>query len=225
MLIVRVASSAAEYAAEIMLALSLFRIPFNYIKIVTIAIVMAALSHYFRAVPDLTSFLTITTLLIEIVLLGILFNLPILYSLLIAILGFLAASILEYAVIYFSVELNFAKIEDIEINPLISSVVILTTACIILVFTYFFQTRKIGFMFMPSIFTMKQAVRGYNFGLSAVLIVSIAILQISSTIYIKFSVYGIILGSMALLFLIAIYIAYKHNKKLINEKYERLSKK
>lgn len=221
-MIVKILASAIEFFAGTALALSLFRIPLNYKRIALIAVIISLISTYFRFVPELMPYHSLSILVSQTALLIVLFYLPIFYSILITVMGLLLSVSLEYAVVYAATELlHVTTIEEASSNVLIYSLLILTAAIIIGLVTYFFQTRKIGFMFMAGRFSVRQAVRAYNFSLSAILIVCFLLYQLANISVQQLKVHGLILIGLSASLLIALYISFKQNKKFLVERYER----
>jgi hypothetical protein len=70
--------------------------------------------------------------------------------------------------------------------------------------------------------TVRYVLKKYNIIIAAVILVSIISFQLVSVSYNKFSVHTFGLLIMLILFCGGSILAYKQNKKLLNEKYERL---
>jgi hypothetical protein len=224
MIAIKVLASTFEFIAAIMFAFALFRIPLNYKKITLISFIMSVLGHYIRSIPNLDQFSALSVIICQVILIFVFFNLPIFYSLLISIICILSVGLFEFAVMWLSVQLKINSIAVIQDNPIYTSLVLISAGCIALILSLILQKKKIGFMFMAGRFTVRQAVSAYNFAISAILIVALVSLQVGTIAVKSFNIHGLILISLALILLSAILIAYKQNRKLLDEKYERLSR-
>jgi cbb3-type cytochrome oxidase subunit 3 len=223
-LIVKFIFSTVELCTATVLALSLFRFPLRYNigKILLISVTMASFAFYLREFAMLKNYAVLSMISVEMILITLLFSLPIYYSLLISIVGFMLGGIIEYFVMTLATLLNLTSVELIKTNYVHSSLIFIATAIIISLITYYIRYRKFGFMFMANKLTMKIAIQRYNFSLSGVLVIFLLFIQLTSLSYDRISIHSFILISLSLVFIIGIIIAYKHNKKLLREKYERL---
>lgn len=203
----------------IMLSLSAFRLQIRYSlhKIVLIAAIMTTISLYIRLGINNPSFAVLPTFVSEIVLMTLLFRLPLLFSFLISLIGTLAGATIELAFVWIEVSLNLVTVQELQNNNVYVQV---PTTIIILLIMAFLLRRKIGFHF-----TMRDAIRGYNFYLSAILIIAVLLLQIEIYTFEKSLVHIVIPIVSAIVFLLSIYLAYKHNQKLWKERRERLEKR
>lgn len=226
-LLVKFCFSTIELIAVMIFTLSIFRFPlrYNYSKIFIISISMSSLAFYLREIALLKNYALFSMMSAEMILLTILFSLPLYYSLVITIIGIMLAGIVEYSVMTCATLLNLTNSEISRTNYIHSSSVFLVTTILVLLMTVYIRYRKFGFMFIANKLTMKQAIKKYNFALSAVIIVFLLILQLISLSYRKFTSHSYILIIIAIVGMIGIVIAYKHNKRLINDKHERLKKR
>jgi hypothetical protein len=221
---IKVLASTFEFIAAIIFAFALFRIPVDYKKTFIISVIVSVLSYYIRSIPDIGNFVPLSIIICQVILIFIFFRLPIFYSLLITILCILETALFEFSVMWLVVNLKLTSMVMIQTNPLHTILIVICAGCISLILAWILRKKKIGFMFMVGRFTVRQSVSAYNFGISAALIISLAILQVAVIAVNRFNVHGIILISLAIILLGAIYIAYRQNRKLLDEKYERLGK-
>jgi hypothetical protein len=207
-----------------MLALSIFRFPirYNYGKIAVISITVSSLAFYLREFAMLKGYAVLSMLASEMILITLLFSLPIYYALLISIVGFMLGGIVEYAVMSAATQLGLTSAEIARTRFVHSSAVFFVSSLINIGITWYIRYRKFGFMFMANKLTLQQALKKYNFALSAVIVVFLLIMQVTSLSYNQSSIHTFILVILSVAFIVGITIAYKHNKRLLNEKYERL---
>ncbi|CAG7625752.1 hypothetical protein PAESOLCIP111_02759 [Paenibacillus solanacearum] len=211
--------SSLEYIAMLMLSLSAFRLQIRYSlhKIVLIAVIMTIVSMYIRVGLGLSSFAVLPTFVSEIVMIVILFRLPLLFSFLISLIGTLATATIELVFVSIEVATNLVTVEDLQNN---NAYVQIPTIIVILLIMSFLLTRKIGFHF-----TMRDAIRGYNFYLSAILVIAVLLLQFELYSFERSLVHVLIPVISTVVFLLCIYLSYKHNQKLWKERRERLEKR
>jgi hypothetical protein len=222
---IKVLASLVEFGAAIIFAFALFRIPINYFKVILIALIISILSHYMRSIPDIEQFVPISILICMVILIGVLFSLPFFYSLLISILCILEGALFEFGIMWVGIRLKFTTMDLLRDNIMHSTYVVIGAGCISLVLAYILQTKKIGFMFMAGRFSVRQAVKAYNFAISAVLIIAMVCVQVAAISVKSFNIHGYILIFHAIILLGALYASYKQNRRLLDEKYERLSKR
>ncbi|MEK3909853.1 hypothetical protein [Paenibacillus sp. FSL H7-0331] len=220
LLLMKIIFSTVEFSATVLLCLSMFRIYFRYslYKVFFIAFVMALLSVFIRDVIDETLFATLPVLITEIILITLLFRLPLIFSLLLCVIGTAAVVTIEGFVL--SIGSNFNLFSEQMLKTSITQFVMfdLIVTVIILLLVYPLQRYKLGFHT-----TSNDALKGYNFYLSGVLVVAVIALQVEVLAFKVSYVYIAIPIFIGFIFLIGIYLAYKHNRKLWKNRRERLS--
>jgi hypothetical protein len=223
-LIIRVLYSTIEIGMGILLSLTMFRFPlrYNLHKVAIIALSMSTASIYSREIAQLQDFALLTLLSIETILIMILFNLPFFYSIVLSVIGYFLCGLVEYAVITVSIQLGLTSFQQISTSLLHSGTIYLVTSLIFVLFILILQSRKYGFVFMANWLSMKKALKGYNFVLSATLLICIVTMQLTSLSVNKLNFHFIIIIVSTILLLFTLIFAYKHNRRLIKEKYERL---
>ncbi|TVY06694.1 hypothetical protein FPZ49_28010 [Paenibacillus cremeus] len=220
---VKVFFSTIELTAMMVLSLSMFRFQFLYYlhKISGIALLMSLISFYFRDINELSDFAIMPVITTEIILVMIVYRLPIFYSMLVCIPGFLAVTIIEAIVFLTGSKLHIYNEELIRTSATSLAILQIASTVITLLFIYLLRRRKIGFLFKVQNLASRRALKGYNFILSAVLVISLVLVQIELMSINSDSVNNLLSIVMAGIFLIGIAAAYKHNKKIIVDKYER----
>jgi hypothetical protein len=218
--IVRILASIFETSAVVILALSLFRITlaYNYYKVLIISILISCSTFYLYNIANLASFIAPSYLIIFIFSIMFFFNLPFIYSVLISFIGFFIAAIMEYAVSLLLLMTGYFNVQD----HFQAGLLYVLTGILLFIIVYFLQTRKIGFMFLINHFTIKQAIKPYNYLLYAILIIGFLAIEITAITYYQFSMHFLTLIILTVVCLIGVYIAYRQNKTLLNQRYERL---
>lgn len=223
-LLIRVLYSTIELGMGVLLSLTMFRFPlrYNLHKVAIIALAMSITSIYFREIAQVPDFAVLTLLSIESILIMIFFNLPFFYSIVLSVIGFFLCGIVEYGVITIGTELGLTSIQQISSSLIHSGIIFLIISLIFATFMAILQSRKYGFVFMANWLSMRKALKGYNFVLSASLLICVLALQLMTLSFYKLSLHFIIIIVSTCFLLFTLIFAYKHNRRLIKEKYERL---
>ncbi len=222
-LVLKIFFASIEFGAMIIFSLSLFRFQYKYYlwKVYGTALLMSLVTYYFREFTELKDLAILPTLSAQIILIMLMYRIPFFYSTLLSICGYIGGSVIEVFLMIAGVNLQLFTGKDLQQSALAMGVVQITTALLLSIITYLLQRRKIGFLFKTKYLTFKTALKGYNFVLSAILILSVILVhfELSSFNQSSFSVtLTLIMGGI---FLAGILIAYKHNKTIIRETYER----
>ncbi|KPV60898.1 hypothetical protein QJ48_03110 [Paenibacillus sp. A3] len=222
-LMIKIFFSSIELSAMIVFSLTLFRFQYKYYlpKIYGAALLMSLVTYYFREFTELKDLAILPTLSTQIILIMFIYRIPFFYSTLLCICGYIGGSVIEVFLMIAGVNLQVFTGEELQQSALVLGSVQISTAVILSIITFLLQRRKIGFLFKTKYLTFKTALKGYNFILSAILVVSVILvhLELSSFNQSSFSIaLTLIMGGI---FLTGILIAYKHNKTIIRETYER----
>jgi hypothetical protein len=192
-------------------------------KTILISAVMAIIEVYFREIVG-NDYALLPVVIAEIILFIIIFQLPILYSLLICIIGYLIGFIAETFIILIGSSTGITSLNLIGSSVVHLFGIELVTAILTLLIAWFLQVKKLGFQFVAKHLLLKKSLKGYNFLLSGLVLLGVVGMQFqlitlegrNIKLYIQFLLTAI--------FLIAIVVAYFYNKKQIKTKYERLAK-
>jgi hypothetical protein len=185
--------------------------------------VMAFTSTYFREIIAVDLVL-LPVLIAEITLVMIFFNIPILYSVLVSITGYLLAFLFETVLVLVGSSIGITSQELMATSPLHVFVLEMITALLLLLISLYLQKKKIGFHFMVKHLSLRESLKGYNFILSTILILGIIgmQLQLIAVKDLTLKIYFPIILSIILLF--GIIFSYIYNKRLIRQKYERFKR-
>ncbi|WP_028547932.1 hypothetical protein [Paenibacillus sp. UNC451MF] len=218
----KIIANAIEFASMILVSLSLFRIYFRYSlhKVALIAFIMALISVYFRDVINEPGLAAIPVIASGIVLITIFFGLPLIFSILIFIIGSLATTLFEGIVVSIGTYLNLFSPEKFQTSLSQFILCELIVSALLLLLVYPLQKYKLGFHT-----TINDAQKGYNFLLSAVLVIAVVIIQIQTVTFKESKLHIIVPIFIGIIFLAGIYLSYKHNQKLWKNRRERLSRK
>lgn len=223
-IITKLIFSILESSMVVFLSLTLFRIPIriNLSKIYVISLIISAISIFQREIiADLEPYAFMTQIVCYIILIFFIFNLPFFFSILVAMIGYIAFVIIQMFLLGFLSYSRIATFESLNSSLLKFSyfqvLEIVVTSFIII----WLQKRKIGFMFISKRINLKKDMKGYNFFLALIIITSIIIMQ-----FIAFSIdtnrpYLAILIGLTIIFIIGLIIAYIKNKMELKQKYER----
>ncbi|WP_131011903.1 hypothetical protein [Paenibacillus thalictri] len=195
-------------------------IRYSWHKIIPLAVSLSAISFYIRDFLQLISFAVLPTMTVEVIMIMLMFRLPLLFSFLVCFVGNLAISIFEGLYISIGTSLGVTSEELIQTSlPHVISLQ-LVTALLLMCCVAFLQRTKIGFHI-----TTSDALKGYNFLLSAFLIISVAIMQAELISFEVLSLHFFIPVILCLVFLVTLYLSYRRNKRLWKQRRERLAKK
>jgi hypothetical protein len=221
-LLTKVIFTTLEFSAMILLCLSLFRIYFRYSlhKVVFIAFSLSVISVYIRDILHEPAFAALPVIITEIVLITVLFGLPLIFSFLVCVIGAIATVTVESLVVTIGSYFNLFTQEMLKTSSLQFIYHELIATAFLLLLVYPLQRYKLGFHT-----TSNDALKGYNFLLSAVLVIAIVAIQIQVIAFQKSAIHIFIPVILGLIFLTGIYLAYKHNKMLWKNRRERLSKR
>jgi len=226
--LLNIVSSALEFGAMIALSLTLFRLPirYNISRIAFISIVLSIVYYFFVYTTELKQFpVLLTVLMVYTILIVLLMNLPFFYSLSLCFIGYLAGTVIEVPVTLIGIQLGLTTVELTETSAIHMTMIKLVSTVFIGLLAYWLQARKIGFMFILNRITFKESLKGYNFYISALLVVGLVFMQFVSMSFALTSIHKYFLGGLVIILLLSIFLSYRQNKKVIKEKYERLGRR
>jgi hypothetical protein len=226
-MIIKVLLSSIEFIAMFTFFLALFRMPIkhNILKIILVAVIMAILVHFLRSAAPLFSYALITALTCQIIFVMLVFRLPLFYSLLLCTIGSLTVTTIEIGLLIAGQSLHITSPQLIGTNILHLAGNLLLTAFILGVLSFWMMRTKRGFVFNTHRFALKEAFKGYYLLLTVISVLNIVVLQAALLSVQNLVVTFYLLGGQVLILLISIYYTYRHNKKQLHNKYERLDKR
>jgi hypothetical protein len=223
---IRFIFSMIEVACIIILSLAIFRIPLKYTsnKILIISTTLSIVSLFQRDYLHLEEFVTISIIITHVILFKFIFNVPTFYALLVSITGSLIFAVIQTLLLFIGILSGFTSNDLVESSLLHGSMLQLTSACVIILLTFWMHRKKIGFMFVIKQLTIKHMFNGYNIILSFIILMTLITVQLTVISFndntpIIFALIGLII-----VLIIALTITYFKNKSDIKEKYERLRK-
>ncbi|MGY4759862.1 hypothetical protein ACVNS2_09745 [Paenibacillus caseinilyticus] len=183
---------------------------------------MAFVSFYFRELPNFGTLAIITSLSIEIILIMLVYRIPFFYSLLVSLCGFIAGALLEAAVMISGEKIGVFNQDHLKTSTFMLSSLQFITAVVTMIIVYILQSRKFGFLFKTKNLSSRTALKGYNFIIASILVIGIGLTQFQLYSYYNNAIVSQVITLItAVVFLIGIFLAYKHNKSIIRETYER----
>lgn len=225
--IIKMLSSTVEFAALIMLSFSIFRIPVksNLNKILFSATLLAVISLLQRYVVNEENYAVITSVICFVILAMFIHNLPLFYAIIVCISGYVAFAIIQMILALVVIQLfGFSTLDTLQTSMALSIIMQITTAFIILPLIIWMQYKKLGFMFIIKRFRFRSITKGFNALLSAVIILSIIIVQTGIFAYQEHLSLFYTLSSLTIISAIGLIVTYRKNKNDIKNRYERLSK-
>jgi hypothetical protein len=214
-----------EFSSLVVLSLSLFRISIrmNITKILLISAVMAGISYYVRDIMEQFDYSVLIVLMSDVTLFVILFSFPLLYASLICITGYLAAAVVQIIIAVVTFAIGLSEPGLLETSFAHYTAIQMLTAITLCVISWWLHRKKLGFMFMLRRFRGKQVTNPINYVLTAILLLAIVVIQLGVLSFHISSVHIYLIFSMLSLLSIALFVSYRHNKKLLQEKYTRMT--
>ncbi|MCR8633713.1 hypothetical protein [Paenibacillus radicis (ex Xue et al. 2023)] len=216
--------SFIEFLAGITFVNALFRIP-RYldprrIKALSISLISACISGYINTFWQNPLASIFVIILLWIISFAVIYHITIWLSTLIGILSAMVGVGLEFAAYLIGDLLQGLTnhvLSDTERN-----IYLLGVSAIIFLVAYFLESRKLGLV-IPKMFS-KPTYNKQFLLLSFLLLTGLLILIITSTMYsTKVGILHIIIAlSLVFTSYIVVYLAYRYNRKVLNDKYKRL---
>jgi hypothetical protein len=206
-------------AAIMLLTFSLFRVPIkeNHKQIVILALVVGTTNFYFKFVVESPYFL-LEQLVVWIVLITILRNYPIFYSVIVCSTGVIFVMIIETTVTLSAIGLKLSTIEQINSNSTHYIAFHLSVTVAYLFISFLLAKFKIGFSFVRMKFSGRSLLRTYNFVWAVVLLLTVTTMQMfANSLNAKtYNFYLIIF--MTIIMIVAIYNAFVKNKESVRSR-------
>jgi hypothetical protein len=214
--------SAIEFFAGILLALSIFRIPFKYsfARIIIVALSASIVSTYVREFIGV-DYTLLPVLATEIILITFFFNIPFFYSIMVCVIGFLVSSICEGLFILLGTLTGITTQVLLSSSEIHLSILELVTSIFIFLIVGILQKKKLGFQFLSKHLSGKQPLKGYNFLLSSVFIAGIIGLQIQLFAFKDHDLQFYFPVIISVISILGIIVAYIYNRNIIRRKFER----
>ncbi len=216
--------SIITFLSIVLISFQLFRIPIDhhYKSIGLTGVILGSLGFYLNNI--LKSELTPVVILVFFTLLiFIIHRYPFFYCLLISVFGTIVGFFVDFVISITSLKLNLTTLEQMKTSLLHSILLHLATFLTYFLIFIFLNKTKIGFFFLAKRFYRMDYLKSYNFLFAALLLVAVITTQIVMH-FVKFPSIDqliIVLGIMSIAMLLALWYAYKDNKKFIRERYQK----
>lgn len=223
--VARILTYIVEYFASLYFTLTLFRLAYNkeiVFKIFAITTVMSCLFYYFSEIANMKPITILFLPMFVIVSCTVVFGTPIFYSFLLGFIFTTVGFITEFAVGILAELLGVTSVMNISSSIFHMTFVQLVTSIILFGLTYLINSRKFGFMFLKRHMQGRTALTPSNFIVAGLLVLTWAAVQIN-LFFLEKENYSII--HIATFFVIsatllaALFIAYRHNKRILNQRY------
>jgi hypothetical protein len=206
----------------LLLAFAIYRLPiqYNIPRLMGSAAVLAAANFFQRNVLEYTQMFVLVNILIGVILVMYLFQLPILYSVLIMATGYIVLSVVQMLIIVVPTVTGLLTPEQVQ-----SKYMILVSAALISVILYVIHKKKIGFMLIANRFSLtKDKLKPRDYFIAGIFISSVVLLQAALVAFDNKSSLILLLISSVVLMAIGLVITYFINIKEIEERYFRRKK-
>jgi len=208
----------------VLLALSVFRIPVRHyaVKVIGSSFVISLISILQRDFFDLGGYAVVTQLIAFLTVLWLIFNLPLHYSLLVGMTGYLSFAVYQIALILIVSALGWSTTDMLQTSLLHFTVFMLAETALLFAIVMLLQRKKIGFMFIVKRLTIRQALSWFHFFLAALLIIGMFLLQTALDSFRQNMPLVFVLTGLAAISLFGLIVTFIKNKKDLREKYKRL---
>jgi hypothetical protein len=208
------------FGSIMILVFTIFRIPIkaNDKQIAILALLVGTTNFYFKFVVESPYFL-LEQMVVWIVLITILRNYPIFYSVIVCITSAIFVTIIDTAVTLSAIGLKLSTMEQINNDSIHYIALHLSVTVVNLFISFFLKKLNIGFSFVRVRFSGNSTLKTYNFVWAAVLIIVVTAIQMFVNSYTakSYNIYLIII--MSIFMIVAIYNAFVKNKESIKDRY------
>lgn len=214
--------SMLTFFSLVVITFALFKIPLleHHRMIATLSLLLGLIHFYTRFIME-TQLFGLVGLSFFIVLLMIMKRYPVFYCLIVCGIGFLVVSAIDAVVTLPSIQFGLADRELIESSLphfVIINIVATNLALIIAMLLRYF---KLGFSFVIRRYTGNQMLKSYNFIWAGIIILSVAITQLSYLVIDESALHFYIFIAIVLGLYITLTVAYRQNKKSLQDRFGR----
>lgn len=222
-LLVKLIFGTLEFFSIVVLSFALFRIPIRYnipkMALVSLVVTLISLFQWFylgKGDSAMFSIIIAYTFLVS-----FLFNIQLMFSLVICLLGYIAFGVIQLLLILLITSLNITTSEMLLNSVLHSSLLQVATAAFIFSIAYWLSVKKLGFVFFRKRITFNQKYRTHNIFLLCILILAIGVTQLAVISFQENASLIYVLVGLILVSAVGLVVTYKKNKKEIDDKYIR----
>lgn len=223
--------SFLDFTGLTLLALSVYRIPIimYWKRLLAMQFVLVGVMVVYDHVLQSKDFYALTIACVGITLLTVLLKIPVLYSALIWITGYLLAVLIQTILIFTVVSTGLINLEQIQNSTTLSHLAIAVTFLIILLIVYYMDKKRLGFMFIMNRFRFeKRALRSKDFFVATFFICIVTLIQAGINSFFTNDLnryFLMVLIGMIVISVIGLYVTYLFNIKEIDERFNMIRKK
>lgn len=218
--------STLEFWAIFLISFSLFRIPIKYrlTKMLMASGTITLLYNLQTQFKNLEDYAFLTQMIIFVLFVIFAFELPLLFGILISLIGITAFSIFQILIIVSLTGLNIIHSETFNKQLHEIATVQLLELTLALIVSYLFYRYKLGFAFVANRVKFSKSTKKINYLIIALFVLGIIDFQFivlnKNSVTTMFS----LIVLLSIIFIILIYIIYKKNKSDIKDKMKRSDK-
>jgi len=222
-LLVKLIFGTLEFFSIVVLSFALFRIPirYNIPKMALVSLVVTLVSLYQRDYLGLGENYVVALIVTFTLLVSFLFNIQMLFSLVICLLGYIAFGVIQLLIIMTATLSGFTTSDQLINSDLHRSIGQVITAAVVFILVYWLSTRKLGFVFFKKRITFNQKNRVQNIFLLCILLLGLGVIQLAVISFKENASLIYFLISFIIVSVLGLLITYKKNKKEIDEKFKR----
>jgi hypothetical protein len=206
------------FISMVILNFAIFRINVrrNFKQIVILALIIGTANYYFKFVLVSQSFL-INQILIYIIALVVLRRYPVLYAFIFALTGSIAVSLIDTIVTIAALQLGLSTMDSMIKNMSDFVILHLITTVLCLLVTFVIYKARLGFAFVSSRFSGRQAIKRHNFVWAALLVFGFLSLQFGNISFTAYSLHVYIIILIGISLMASIIFAYLQNQQLLKD--------
>jgi hypothetical protein len=157
--------SASEFFAGILLTLSIFRFPIQYVygRVALFAGILALIIHYTYFILGLQSITVVTNLALITIFYTLFLKMPFFKSLLLSVIGVFCSIVVEVSSLAFLVAVEAGETQQISSTKWFGGLNFIIAAVILATITLILQRYKIGFVLSGSQWSANRLLKPYNF--------------------------------------------------------------
>lgn len=226
-LIVKLIFGTLEFFSIVVLSFALFRIPirYNIPKMALVSLVVTLISLFQRDYLDMGNSAMFSIIISYTLLVSFLFNIQLMFSFVISLLGYIAFSVIQLFLIMVATLLGVTNSELLISSALHRSLMQVICLIVVLALVYWLSIKKLGFVFFRKRISFNnQKTRMHNILLLFILMMGIGVIQLAIVSFTENLSLIYVLTGLIVIAAVGLMITYIKNKKEIDEKIDRTKK-
>jgi hypothetical protein len=210
-----------------MLSFALFRIPirYNLTKITVVSFTVTLVSLFQWEYLKMGNSAALVIIITFTLLVSFLFNIQILFSLVICLLGYIAGGVIQTLLVIVLIGTQLISSDLLRESLFYASMMQVITAIVISALVYWMSSRKLGFVFFQKRISFNSKHRIPNIFLLCILLFGMLVMQMTIVSFQENAQLIYLLIILIAASAVGLLLTYKKNKKEIDEKFKRTKMK